>query len=63
MFGQICAAEYRLGDKAQALEDAFAYLQGAFPVNNSVVTLLFTAVQENDAQTVEQIQMESAGFT
>ena len=56
VFGQICAAEYRLGDKAQALEDAFAYLHGAFPANNSVVTLLFTALQENDGQTVGQIQ-------
>jgi len=58
IFGQICAAEYKLGDKTQAISDAFAYLHGAFPVNNSVVTLLFTAVSVNDTQTVNEIEQE-----
>ena len=58
IFGQICAAEYKLGDTSQAISDAFAYLHGAFPVNNSVVTLLFTAMHENDTQTVNEIVQE-----
>ena len=56
VFGQICVAEYRLGEKTQAIDDAFAYLHGGFPVNNSVITLLFTAMQEGDTQTVQTVK-------
>lgn len=56
IYGQICVAEYSLGDKDKAIEDAFLYLQGAFPVNNGAVALLLTAIAQNDAETVLQIQ-------
>jgi hypothetical protein len=55
IFGQICLAEYNLGDKEQAINDAFSYLNGGFPLNNSVIALLFTAIEGNDSQTVQTI--------
>ncbi len=58
IYGQICIAEYSLGNKNEAIEDAFLYLQGAFPANNGAVALLLTAIAQNDAETVSQIQQK-----
>lgn len=58
IYGQICVAEYRLGEKEKAVEDAFEYLHGGFPVNNGAVALLFTAISQNDTQTVSQIKQK-----
>jgi hypothetical protein len=58
VFGQICVAEYRLGEKTQAINDSFAYLHGGFPVNNSVVTLLFTAMQAGDMETAQTVKQK-----
>ena len=39
IYGQICVAEYRLGSKDKAVEDAFAYLQGGLTYEHAKVAL------------------------
>ena len=56
IYGQICLAVYRQGDEEQAVDKAFAYLDGSFPVNNALVTILVTAKVENDDTTVEYVE-------
>jgi hypothetical protein len=62
IYGQVCIAEYRMGDKEQAVNDAFSYLNGGFPVNNGAVALLFTALAQNDTQTVNEIKNKMDGL-
>lgn len=56
VYGQICVAEYQIGEKAEAVNDAFAYVGNAFPQNNAVVAVLVTALGEHDLTTVESIK-------
>ena len=56
IYGQICLAVYRQGDEEQAVDKAFAYLDGTFPMNNALVTILVTAMVENDDATVEYVE-------
>ncbi len=53
--GQVCVAKYSAGDKENAINDAFAGLEGKFPENNAVVSLLLTAMKGNDRDTVSKI--------
>ena len=56
IYGQVCLAVYRQGDENGAVDKAIAYLDGNFSMNNALVTILVTAVVENDDSTVEYIE-------
>ena len=53
--GRLVVAKYELGKKSEAKDYAFQSLKGGFAENNAVVALLFTALQNNDGETVESI--------
>ena len=54
IYGNVCVAEYKLGDKQTAVIDAFEYTEG-FKKNNAVVAVYYAARGENDQTTVSQI--------
>ena len=56
IYGQVCLAVYRQGDENGAVDKAITYLDGSFSMNNALVTILVTAVLENDDSTVEYIK-------
>ena len=55
VYGKICVAEYRLGDKQTALLDASGYLQGKFPANNALIALLLEAIKSGDKETATAV--------
>ncbi len=57
VYGQICVAEYGQGEKEKAVERAIALSlkDGAFPQNNAVVALIYTALSAQDDATVSMI--------
>ena len=58
VYGQVAVAEYKLGNKSEAVDLAFDGVQNSFPKNNAVVALLLTAFQNNDRETVLDIYRE-----
>ena len=58
VYGQVSLAQYRQGQKAEAITTAFADLQTAFPKNNAAVVLAMTAVQAGDTETVSLMKTE-----
>ncbi|MBQ8684910.1 MAG: hypothetical protein IJ514_01915 [Clostridia bacterium] len=56
VYGQVSVAKYRLGDKDGAVDTAFDGVESGFPKNNAVVSLLLTALQAEDAATVDKIE-------
>ena len=58
VYGQVCLAQYRQGDKEGAIATAFSSLDGAFEKNNAVVALLITALSTKDSDTVDEIQLK-----
>ena len=58
VYGQVCLAQYRQGDKDGAIATAFSSLDGAFVRNNAVVALLVTALSRQDSDTVDKIQVK-----
>ena len=58
VYGQVCLAQYRQGDKEGAIATAFSSLDGAFEKNNAVVALLVTALSTKDSDTVDEIQLK-----
>lgn len=55
IYGQVCTAKYQRGKKQTSVSRAFALIGDAFPENNAVVALLFTAIKKGDSETVEDI--------
>ena len=51
IYGKICVAQYRLGEKETALLDAKTYLGGKFPQNNAVIAVLLEAIKTGDKPT------------
>lgn len=61
VYGQVCVAKYVNGNKSNAAERAFALTFGAggiteFAQNNAVVAVLYTALGDRDAETVDVIK-------
>ena len=56
VYGQVCVAKYRLGNKEEAVNDAFSYVGNTFPLNNAVEAVLITAIGESDGETVVMIK-------
>ncbi len=55
IYGKICVAEYRLGEKEAALFDAGKYLSGGFPANNPLIAVLMEAIKAGDKQTATAV--------
>ena len=53
IYGQVYAAKYRLGKKAEAVEAAFAVNRDSFPRNNAVVAVLFAALDDGSGGDIE----------
>ena len=62
VYGQVCVAEYKLGDKEKAIDDAFAYLGNTFPKNNAVDAVLVAAISERDEAAIENIKGKMASL-
>ncbi len=62
VYGQVCVAEYKLGDKEKAVDDAFAYLGNTFPKNNAVEAVLVAAIGEKDEANINKIKGKMAGL-
>ena len=61
LYGQVCIAKYERAlaaesSTAEAVDRAFALTENAFPENNAVVAVLITALQREDAPTVQTIR-------
>ena len=63
VYGQVCVAEYKLGNKAKAVEIAFSGVEESFPKNNAVIALLLTVVEESDSATKDVIYYEMSKKT
>ncbi|MBQ8309341.1 MAG: hypothetical protein IJX96_05855 [Clostridia bacterium] len=55
VYGQVCVAKYRLGEKAEAIEKAFALVGEAFPENNAIAAVLLTALSDGDSETANAV--------
>ncbi len=55
VYGQVCVAKYENGEKEDAVNCAFAWTEG-FPSNNAVVAVLYTAIGDGDAPTINLIR-------
>lgn len=57
IYGQVCVAKYRCGEKQAAVEYAFSFTEeGEFPNNNAVVAVLITSLRAEDGETVDLIE-------
>ena len=57
VYGQVCVAKYKQGKNAEAVERAFALTKG-FPKNNAILAILYTALVNEDAETVAMIKTQ-----
>ncbi len=55
VFGQVCVAKYKNGDKVGAVSRAFELTVG-FPNSNAVVAVLYTAIGDRDTETINLIR-------
>ena len=55
VYGQVAVAEYKIGNKTEAVKVAFESVENSFPKNNAVVALLLTAFENNDYDTLGNI--------
>ena len=67
VYGQVCVAKYKKGQKTEAVERAVALLNG-FPEDNALVAVLYSAIAQGDVQTIGLIEgkmtaMEPSAFT
>ena len=62
VYGQVCVAKYKQGDKEGAVERAFALTQG-FPQNNAVVAVLYSSLAMKDEQTCSFIKTKMEQVT
>lgn len=68
VFGQVCVAKYRQGEKTEAIEKAFALVESGFPKNNAVAAVLLTALSQKDGDTVSAVkekmnEMDAGAFS
>ncbi|MBO5240733.1 MAG: hypothetical protein J6B56_04875 [Clostridia bacterium] len=56
VFGQICLAKYRQGEKTESIEKAFALVDSSFPKNNAVAAVLLTALSAGDNETADAVK-------
>ena len=63
VYGQVCVAEYKLGNKENAVTIAFSGVEESFPKNNAVIALLLTAVSAGDNDTKNTIYYEMSQKT
>lgn len=65
VYGQVCAAKYRLGEKQAAVEEAFGYLEpSTFPQNNPAAAVLLVALEQEgkSGETVAMIKEKMNGI-
>ena len=68
VFGQVCVAKYRQGEKTEAIEKAFALVGSGFPKNNAVAAVLLTALSQEDSVAVNAVkekmnEMDAGAFS
>ena len=68
VFGQVCLAKYRLGDKQNALQRAVELVGEGFPENNALAAVGITALIAGDRETATQVvtkmnEMSTTGFS
>lgn len=68
VFGQVCVAKYRQGEKTEAIEKAFALVESGFPKNNAVAAVLLTALSQEDSVAVNAVkekmcEMDAGAFS
>ena len=68
VFGQVCVAKYRQGEKTEAIEKAFELVGGGFPKNNAVAAVLLTALSQEDSDAVNTVkekmnEMDASAFS
>ena len=56
VFGQVCVAKYRQGEKTEAIEKAFALVKSGFPKNNAVAAVLLIALSADDTATANAVK-------
>ena len=57
IYGQVCVAKYKLGEKQAAVENAFSFTEeNEFPINNAIVAVLITSLRAEDGETVDLIE-------
>ena len=56
IYGKIAVAKYEQGKKEEAVNYAFDTLQGAFPMDNAAVAVLYAAASKDDNATVTMIK-------
>ena len=56
VFGQVCVAKYRQGEKTEAIDKAFALVGNSFPQNNAVAAVLLTALSQEDEAAVTTVK-------
>ena len=56
VFGQVCVAKYRQGEKTEAIDKAFALVGNSFPQNNAVAAVLLIALSQEDTETVNAVK-------
>ncbi len=68
VYGQVCVAKYRLGEKTEAIEKAFALVGEAFPENNAIAAVLLSALSNGDSETANAVmekmnEMDTSAFS
>ena len=56
VYGQVCVSQYKNGEKTEAVDRAFNLISGSFPKGNAVVAVLYSAMADNDSETVAMIE-------
>ena len=52
LYGKICTAEYRMGEKTLALQDAKSFVAVGFPASNALVAVTLEAIKAGDEESV-----------
>ena len=55
VYGKICSAEYRLGAKTLAVEDARSFVSEGFPASNALIAVALETVKANDTETASSL--------
>ncbi len=55
VFGQVCLAKYRQGEKTEAIDKSFALVESGFPKNNAIAAVLLAALSQDDDETVQAV--------
>jgi hypothetical protein len=59
-YGQLYLAKYKNGKAQDAIDGAFATLNGGFPANNAVGVVLIAAINASDENSIQQISEKLA---